>query len=337
MTIRIAINGFGRIGRQLTRLLCSERREGIHLAAINTLEDCTTAAHLLKYDSIQGISSTEIQAIANKLQIGRDEIPIFHEPYPGDLPWQEHKIDLVIECSGHFTAGWQAANHIKAGARKVIICAAAKDPDITICMGVNQNSYNPARHKIISGSSCTTNCLAPIAKIINDNWGIAAGMATFIHSYTSSQHLLDTVDDDPRRARAAGHNLIPSKTSAAHQIPLVIPELAGKFTGMAVRIPTPDVHLADFTARLHTPLSRHDLLGVLEKEACNRLRGLIQISKEPLVSIDFKNNPFSCVVDAQHTIVNQNFIKILVWHANEFSYCHRIIDLINFISKDLKD
>ncbi len=332
MPFRIAINGFGRIGRQLTRLLCSDPRPGLCLSAINTMEDCATAAHLLKYDSIQGIMPMRVTVQDQELQLNHLSIPVFHEPVPGRIPWQRHKIDLVIECSGHFTTEGQAVGHLEAGAGRVVISAAADEPDITICIGVNHKDYQADHHRIISASSCTTNCLAPLAKVIDDHWGIAAGLATFIHSSTNSQHLLDTKDSDLRRARAANQNLIPGKTSAAHQIPLVIPCLKGKFDALSIRVPTPHVHLADFTARLNKPIARTDFFNTLEEISCGDLRGIMRVSHEPLVSIDFKNSLCSCVIDAAQTIIKHDMVKVLVWHANEFSYCQRIIDLVNFIA-----
>ena len=331
MPIRVAINGFGRIGRQITRLLSSQHNNTLQLAAINTLEDCETIVHLLRFDSIQGVNEAQIYSSANKLFINNTKIPVYHESVPHDIPWNVDNIDVVIECSGRFTNGRQAAAHLNSGAKKVVISAASEDPDVTICMGVNQPSYDPASHKIISGSSCTTNCLAPLAKVINDNFGIVTGFATFIHSSTNSQHLLDSVDSDPRRARAAGINLIPTTTSAAQQIPLVIPSLINKFDALAIRVPTPDVHLADFTIRLNQKITKADLLKTLEIAAQGEMRRILQVSQEPLVSIDFRNSSHSCVIDATQIKVNHDMIKILVWHANEFSYCQRLIDLVNFI------
>ncbi len=330
MSIRIAINGFGRIGRQLARIVLSEPEKGLKLVAINTLEDCAAAAHLLKYDSIQGMATAHISAIAGGLCVNGAQIPVYHESSPDAIPWRQDNIDIVIECSGHFTRGNKAALHLKNGVKRVVITAAA-EADITICIGVNQHNYEPARHKIISGSSCTANCLAPLVGIINDTWGIKAGFATFIHSSTNSQHLLDTVDSDLRRARSATLNLIPCKTSAARQIPLVIPQLHNKFDAMAVRVPTPAVHLADFTALLRRNPASTDILAVLEKAARGRLRGIMRLSHTPLVSIDYRNSRHSCVIDAGRLIVRDNMLKIMVWHANEFSYCQRIIDLISFI------
>jgi glyceraldehyde 3-phosphate dehydrogenase len=331
MSIRIAINGFGRIGRQLTRILCTDSYKGLKLVAVNTLENCATAAHLLKYDSIQGVAEADISANSNGLRIAGSAIPFYHEPAPGNIPCQNNKVDVVIECSGHFTNGRQAADHLKAGAKRVVITAAATNPDITICMGVNQESFSPTHHKIISGSSCTTNCLAPIAKLINDNWGIKSALATFIHSSTNNQHLLDTGDIDPRRARAAGLNLIPCKTSAAHQIPLVIPQLRHKFEALAIRVPTPDVHLADFTVQLNKNISRSNLLEALQEAADGELDKIMRLSDAPLVSIDFRNASHSCIIDTNQIQVNNNLIKILIWHANEFSYCQRIIDLVRLV------
>ncbi len=332
MPIRIAINGFGRIGRQLARIICSEPKSGVELVAINTLEDAGTAVHLLKHDSIQGIFTIPATARNKELYINNFNIPIFHKARPANIPWPE-KTDIVIECSGHFTHDRQAAGHLESGAQKVIISAAATAPDITICMGVNHDLYNGNHHNIISGSSCTTNCLAPLAKAVNDIWGIKNGLASFIHSSTNSQHLLDTVDKDPRRARAAGLNLIPSTTSAARQIPLVIPQLTNKFDALAIRIPTPDVHLVDFSVQLMKSTSRLEFLEKLTDYANKNLKKIMRLEHEPLVSIDFRNSHHSCIIDAEQTIVQGDMVKIIAWHANEFAYCQRLIDLANFIGK----
>ncbi|VAW36955.1 NAD-dependent glyceraldehyde-3-phosphate dehydrogenase [hydrothermal vent metagenome] len=333
MALRIAINGFGRIGRQLTRLLTQFPAENVKLAAVNTLETTATAAHLLKYDSCQGIFPAEISSHNDILQVDHHKISFFHEPDPALLPWQDENIDLIIECSGHFTDAERAAAHLAAGAKRVLITAAASNVDAIICLGVNENSYRPEEHKIISSSSCTTNCIAPALSAINRLWGVEQALATFIHSSTSAQHLLDHFDPDPRRARAAGLNLIPCPTSASHQIPAVIPTLRGRFDALAIRVPTPHIHLADLTICLrHTP-DRADFTAALAEEAASTLQGIMRISNEPLVSIDLKGSKHSCVIDAEHVHFQDNMVKLLIWHANEFAYCCRIKDIIELIAR----
>ncbi len=333
MALRIAINGFGRIGRQLTRLLIQLPVENVKLAAVNTLETAATAAHLLKYDSCQGIFPAEISVHNDILCIDRHKIIFFHEPDPALLPWQTENIDLIIECSGHFTEADRAAAHLAAGAGRVLITAAARGADAIICLGVNEGLYRPSQHKIISSSSCTTNCIAPALSAINRLWGVEQALATFIHSSTSAQHLLDHFDSDPRRARAAGLNLIPCPTSASHQVPAVIPALRGRFDALAIRVPTPHIHLADLTICLrHTP-DRADFTAALAEEAATALQGIMKISHEPLVSIDLKGSKHSCVIDAEHIHFQDNMVKLLIWHANEFSYCCRIKDIIELIAR----
>lgn len=333
MALRIAINGFGRIGRQLTRLLAQFPTKNVKLIAVNTLEPTTTAAHLLKYDSCQGVFPGEISVHNDILFIDHHKITFFHEPNPALLPWQAEKIDLIIECSGHFTAADKAAAHLTAGAGRVLITAAATNADAIICIGVNEDTYRPEQHKIISSSSCTTNCIAPALTAINRLWGVKQALATFIHSSTSAQHLLDRFDPEPRRARAAGLNLIPCPTSASHQIPAVIPALRGRFDALAVRVPTPHIHLADLTICLRRPPGRANFLAALEEEAASGPQGVMKISRDPLVSIDLKGSRHSCVIDAEHIRFQDNMVKLLIWHANEFSYCCRIKDLIELIAR----
>ena len=333
MAIRVAINGFGRIGRQLTRLMLQSPSEIYELYAINSLEKIEVAAHLLKYDSVHGTYPGEISIQQDHLVVDGYKIKYLSEKQPVNLPWKKHNIIIVAECSGKYTAGNLAAQHLTAGAKKILITAASKNPDKTLCVGVNLNEYDEQKHNIISGSSCTTNAIAPLLKILNETIGISACLATFLHSYTNSQPLLDTGGPDLRRARAAITSILPTTTSAVQQIPELLPGLAGKFDGLAVRVPTPDIHLADLTIRAHNTISIIDLLNELKKASKTTLQGILQVSDIPLVSIDNKGSQYSCIVDGQSVIIQGNIIKLLIWHDNESSYAKRMLELILFMAK----
>lgn len=334
MAIRIALNGFGRIGRQITRLLFSEYGAGLELTAINTLEPIECAAHLLRYDSTHGPFAQAVTIAGQQLCIDGHAVTFLNQPDAAILPWRELGIDIVIEASGQLSDRPQAARHLHAGAHKVLITAAATDPDLTLCLGVNQECYLPHRHHIVSASSCTTNCLAPVAKLVHERFTIATSLATFLHSYTSSQHLLDLQrGTDLRRMRAAGRNIIPTSTSASRQLPEVLPALQGKFTALAIRVPTPEVHLASFTARVRHPTTREEITELLSEAARGPLRGILDLSREPLVSIDFKGRTPSAIVDRDTIkVMAGDMIQLMIWHDNESSYCKRIIDLVRYVA-----
>lgn len=330
MAVSIAINGFGRIGRQLTRLILSESYPTISLQAVNTLENIDVAAHLLKYDSCYSIFPFPVSCESNRLVINNTPIAWSNESDPDKLSWTDHDVDIVIECSGT-NSSRRAEKHINSGAHKVIITAAARNSDITLCMGVNHTQYDSSKHHIISGSSCTTNCIAPVAKIINDNLGVVSSMATIIHSYTNTQNILDNAHDDLRRARSATKSLIPTQTSAVWQLPEVIPQLKGKFDGLAIRVPTPLMHLADVSFLLSRETSRTELINLFEDASLNSFKNILALSPEPLVSCDFIGSTYSSIVDLENIHINKNLVKILLWHDNEHAYCCRILDLIRHI------
>lgn len=331
MPTRIAINGFGRIGRQLTRQLLDPASTDFTLCAVNTIESIETAAHLLRYDSCYGQFPLDISREHQTLRIGKHSIAFYHQNDPNQLPWKELGIDIVLECSGKTTSE-RSVQHIASGAKKVLITAAAHSPDITLCMGVNHARYNHDLHHVVSGTSCTTNCIAPVAKLIDDTLAIEAGHATFLHSYTNSQPLLDAVGSDLRRSRAAALNIIPTTTSATHQLPLVLPRLKGKFAAIAVRVPTPNTHLADFTVKVARPTTRAEILQIMEEASHSTMKGIVQIDRAQLVSRDIIGTSCSSVIDAENIYVQDDFIKLLIWHDNEFSYCRRIIDLLSHLS-----
>ena len=336
MAIRIAINGFGRIGRQITRLLFSGFGKGVELRAINSLEPLECAAHLLRFDSNHGGFSLPVTSRGQELIIAEQAISFYNQSDPGCLPWRELGIDLVIEASGQLRDRHQADQHLRAGARKVVITAAAHNPDLTLCFGVNQDSYRPEIHHIISGSSCTTNCLAPALKVLNDRIAISTCLATFLHSYTSNQNLLDLQQgNDLRRMRAAGKNIIPTTTSATQQLPEVIPELIGRFHAVAIRVPTPEVHLAYCTMSLSRHTTAQELLDLFSEAAQGSLNGILAITHAPLVSIDFKGAKHSSVIDSDTIkVINGDMVQLMIWHDNESSYCKRIIDLVRYVTSN---
>lgn len=334
MKIRVAINGFGRIGRQVAKLILTNKPGNLELVAVNTLEKIETCAFLLKYDSTQGILPANVQSERTFLFVD-DNPPISFLTYPdpSSLPWKSLDIDLVVECSGNCSDKNTATMHLKAGAKKVLITAATSNCDITLCHGVNNCEYDPVFHNLISASSCTTNCVAPVAKVIDAAFGIDSGMATFLHSYTSSQPVLDSFGEDPRRSRSAALNIIPTTTSAEHQLPIILPQLKGRFKAIAIRIPTSIVHLADFTIKLKRNASKGALQNALESAANQEMKGIIAISHVPLVSVDYKKSSYSSVVDFEASKSYNDLVKLLIWHDNEFSYSSRVVDLISFISK----
>ncbi len=332
MTIRVAINGFGRIGRSAFRAALTKSAP-MEIVAINDLGKPDMLAHLLKYDSIHGIFPFSIEIKGQSMIVDGREIKILAERNPVDLPWKELGVDVVIESTGHFTDREGAAKHLSAGAKKVVISAPAKNEDITIVMGVNDDKYDPQQHHIISNASCTTNCLAPVAKVLLEEFGIEMGMMTTTHSVTNDQRILDFEHSDWRRARAAFQSMIPTTTGAAKAVALVLPELKGKMTGLAVRVPTPNVSLVDFVANLSRPTTVEEVNSKLENAANGKLKGVLEFSKLPLVSIDYNGNPASSIVDSLSTLMlGERMVKILAWYDNESGYSNRVIDLITMIA-----
>jgi len=334
--IRVAINGFGRIGRNTLRAALghSQYRKKFEIIAINDLGNTEILAHLLKYDSIYGKFDGTIQVKKDGLDVNDQHIKFFSEVNPSKLPWSKLSIDVVIESTGMFRTRDGVSKHLEAGAKKVLISAPAKDPDITIVLGVNEHLYDANKHKIISNASCTTNSLAPPVKVLQDAFGIKQGFMTTIHSYTGDQRILDFPHKDLRRARAAAVSIIPTTTGAAKAVTLVIPELKGKLDGMAVRVPTPDGSLTDLTCVLKKEVTRDEINSALKKAAENHLQGIMQYTEEPLVSIDIVGNPHSAIIDGLSTKVmgeHGKFIKVLSWYDNEWGYSCRLVDLINYM------
>ncbi|MSM38270.1 MAG: type I glyceraldehyde-3-phosphate dehydrogenase [Geobacter sp.] len=330
--MRIAINGFGRIGRMVLRAAAKEK--GIEFVAINDLTDAKTLAHLLKYDSVHGIFPGKVEATDDAIIVNGKVIKIYAEKDPSLLPWKKEKIDIVLESTGRFTARDKAELHLKAGAKKVIISAPATNEDITIVMGVNDNLYDPKKHHIISNASCTTNCLAPVAKILNDAFGIEKGLVTTVHSYTNDQNILDLPHKDLRRARAAAMSMIPTSTGAAKAVSLVLPELKGKLDGMAIRVPTPNVSVVDLVATLKKKTDADKVNAAFKKASRGDLKGILGFCEEPLVSIDFNGNPLSSIVDALSTkVLDGNMVKVLSWYDNECGFSQRVVDLFKLVGK----
>ena len=332
MTTRIAINGFGRIGRQVTKALFEHHKDSFDLVAVNDLGDVQTMAHLFKYDTNYGLFDGEVEIVDGDLSINGDRLKVLSERDPSRLPWAEMGVDIVVESTGIFRDRETAALHIAAGAKKVIISAPAKGEDITICMGVNDEKYEPDSHHVISNASCTTNCLAPAAKVVNDTVGIEQGLMTTVHAYTTDQRILDLVHEDLRRARAAGMNIIPTSTGAAKAVALVVPELDGKFDGMAMRVPTSTVSVVDFVAKVSEPGSTDELMEAFAAAAAGPMRGILDVSYEPLVSSDFQGNPHSSVIDAEFTACYGDLVKVVTWYDNEWAYSVRVADLAAFIA-----
>ena len=332
MAVRIAINGFGRIGRNILR--ASLKEKDLDFAAINDVTDAKTLAHLLKYDSVFGILDADVKAKDNSILVNGKEIKITAIKDPAQLPWKDLKIDVVLECTGLFTDKEKAAGHITAGAKKVIISAPAKNEDITICMGVNHEKYDPKRHHVISNASCTTNCLAPVAKVLMEEFGIVRGLMTTIHAYTNDQKILDLPHKDLRRARAAGLSMIPTTTGAAKAVSLVIPELKGKLDGIAVRVPVPTVSLVDLVAELQKDVTEVDVNNAMKKAADGRLKGILQYSDEELVSVDFKGNTHSSIFDAKSTkVIGKRMLKVFSWYDNEWGFSCRMKDLVKMMAE----
>lgn len=335
MTIRVGINGFGRIGRQVLKAIREYYPEDIDVVAFNDLGDLNTMAHLFRYDSNYGVYPGTVDVSDGALIVDGDTITALSERDPAQLPWGELGVEVVIESTGIFRDKASASKHITAGARKVIISAPAKGEDLTIVLGVNQDWYDPAAHDILSNASCTTNCLAPAAKVVNDAFGIQQGFMTTIHSYTNDQQILDLPHSDLRRARAAAVNMIPTSTGAAQAVALVVPELKGKFDGMAVRVPTPTGSLVDFVASVDRVPGKSELIDAFEEAAAGPMRGYLDVSHEPLVSSDYVGNPHSSVIDALATDVAGNLVKVITWYDNEWGYSCRTADLTKFVGDRL--
>jgi glyceraldehyde 3-phosphate dehydrogenase len=334
--IKVAINGFGRIGRNTLRAALGHSQYGnkFEVIAVNDLGNTQTLAHLFKYDSIYGKFNGSIEAKDDGIVVNGKFIKFLSQVNPSKLPWKELDIDVIIESTGLFRTREGASQHLEAGAKKVIISAPAKDPDLTVVLGVNEHLYNPEKHNIISNASCTTNSLAPPVKVLNDNFGIVQGFMTTIHSYTGDQRILDFPHKDLRRARAAAVSIIPTTTGAAKAVTLVIPELKGKIDGIAVRVPTPDGSLTDFTCYLKRNVTKDEVNNIMKSASENHLKGIMEYSEEPLVSTDVIGNPHSAIIDGLSTKVmgeNGNFVKILSWYDNEWGYSCRLIDLLNYI------
>lgn len=331
MATKIGINGFGRIGRNVFR--ASLAKKDIEIVAINDLTDAKTLAHLLKYDSVHGIFDAEVKAGENCIYVNGKEIKVIAEMDPAKLPWGELGVDIVVESTGRFTQRDKAAAHLAAGAKKVIISAPAKEEDITIVMGVNHDKYDAANHHVISNASCTTNCLAPFAKVLNDNFGIKRGLMTTVHAYTNDQRILDLPHKDLRRARAAGQSIIPTTTGAARAVALVLPELKGKLNGFAMRVPTPNVSVVDLVAELEKPATAEEINAKLKEAAEGELKGVLGYTDEPLVSKDFCGNANSSIVDGLSTmVIEDNMVKVVSWYDNEWGYSNRVLDLASYIA-----
>jgi len=333
MAIRVGINGFGRIGRNVLRACLASK--DIEWVAVNDITSAKTLAHLLKYDSVHG-RLDGVRADGDGLAIGDRKLKVLAERDPAKLPWKDLKVDVVLECSGLFTDRDSAAKHLAAGAKKVIISAPAKGADLTLCYGVNHTAYDPAKHHVISNASCTTNCLAPVAKVLHESFGIKRGLMTTVHAYTNDQRILDLPHEDLRRARAAALSMIPTTTGAARAVGEVLPALKGKLDGMAVRVPTPNVSVVDLTAELEKSTTEADINAAVKAAAEGPLKGILAYSDEPLVSIDFNDNPHSSIFDAPSTkVMDGNFIKILSWYDNEWGFSTRMGDVTRYIGASL--
>ena len=332
MAVKVGINGFGRIGRNIFR--AALERSDIDFVAVNDITDTKTLAHLLKYDSVLGNLGADIKASETSITVDDDEFRVFSERDPGKIDWASVGAEIVVESTGLFTKRDDAAKHLRDGVKKVIISAPAKNEDITIVLGVNDEAYNPQEHHVISNASCTTNCLAPVAKVLHDNYRIKKGLMTTIHSYTNDQHLLDLPHKDLRRARAAALSIIPTSTGAAKAIGLVLPDLKGKLDGFALRVPTPNVSVVDLVVEVEKATSKEEVNEAMKQAANGQLSRYLQYSEEPLVSVDFRKNPYSSILDAEYTnVIEGTMIKVLSWYDNEWGYSSRVIDLIDYLVK----
>jgi glyceraldehyde 3-phosphate dehydrogenase (phosphorylating) len=332
MSIKVGINGFGRIGRNIMRAAMDD--SSIDIVAVNDLTNAATLAHLLKYDSILGNLKAATSAKGDRITVGKDEFQVLSMRDPAQLPWKSLGVDVVFEGTGLFTNRDDAAKHISAGAKKVIITAPAKKPDLTVVLGVNEDKYDPAKHHIISNASCTTNCLAPVAKILHETFGIRKGWMTTVHSYTNDQNLLDLPHKDLRRARAAALSIIPTTTGAALAVGEVLPEIKGRLDGIAMRVPTPNVSVVDLAVVVDKKTSGEEVNAAFKAAADGPLENILEYSTEELVSIDFRGNPHSSILDAPYTaVMDGDFVKVLSWYDNEWGYSNRCVDLLRYIVK----
>jgi glyceraldehyde 3-phosphate dehydrogenase len=335
MAIRVGINGFGRIGRNVFRASIDEK--DLEFVAVNDITNAQTLAHLLKYDSVHGTLPGNVRAEDGGLTVGARKVKVLAERDPAKLPWKDLGVDLVLECSGFFTDRDQAAKHLAAGAKKVIVSAPSKGADITICMGVNDNAYDPKKHDVLSNASCTTNCLAPVAKVLHENFGIRRGLMTTVHAYTNDQRILDLPHEDMRRARAAALSMIPTSTGAARAIGLVIPALNGRLDGMAVRVPTPNVSLVDLSAELEKNADEKAINAAMKAAAEGPLKGILSYCDQPLVSVDFNDTPFSSIFDSALTrVIDKNFCKVLSWYDNEWGFSNRMRDVSLLVGRQIR-
>ncbi|GHJ38350.1 type I glyceraldehyde-3-phosphate dehydrogenase [Streptomyces sp. TS71-3] len=334
MTIRVGINGFGRIGRNYFRALL-EQGADIEIVAVNDLGDTATTAHLLKYDTILGRLKAEVSNTADTITVDGKTIKVLSERNPADIPWRELGVDLVIESTGIFTKRDDAAKHLAGGAKKVLISAPAKEEDITIVMGVNQDQYDPAKHHVISNASCTTNCVAPLAKVLDENFGIVKGLMTTVHAYTNDQRILDFPHKDLRRARAAAENIIPTTTGAAKATALVLPQLKGKLDGLAMRVPVPTGSVTDLVVTLEREVTKDEINAAFQKAAQGDLKGLLEYTADPIVSSDIVSSPASCTFDSLLTMAEGTQAKVIGWYDNEWGYSNRLVDLTVFVGSQL--
>ena len=331
MALKVGINGFGRIGRNIMRAAMAY--DDIDIVAVNDLTDATTLAHLLKYDSILGNLKADIRATGDRITVDGDQFQVLATRDPAQLPWKALGVDIVFEATGKFTKRDDAAKHLAAGAKRVVISAPAKGPDVTIVMGVNHEAYDPAKHHIVSNASCTTNCLAPVAKVLHDTFTIRKGWMTTVHSYTNDQQLLDLPHKDLRRARAAALSMIPTTTGAASALGEVLPALKGKLDGISVRVPTPNVSLIDLAVLLEKQVTAEDVNAAFQRAADGAYKGIIEYVTAPLVSIDFRGNPHSAMVDAPYTkVLDKDFVKVVAWYDNEWGYSSRCVDLVRYMA-----
>ena len=332
MAVKVGINGFGRIGRNIMRAALGNKE--IDFVAVNDLTNAATLAHLLKYDSVLGNLKAKVEVQGDGIAVDGDVFKVLSFRDPAQLPWKDLGVDVVFESTGLFTDRDSAAKHITAGAKRVVITAPAKGPDITVVMGVNHDKYDPAKHQIISNASCTTNCLAPVAKILHEKYGIKKGWMTTVHAYTNDQQLLDLPHKDLRRARAAALSIIPTTTGAASAVGEVLPELKGKLDGIAMRVPVPNVSVVDLAVLVDKKTSADEVNGAFRDASGGALKGILQYMTEPLVSIDFRGNPYSSILDADYTkVMDGDFVKILAWYDNEWGYSNRCVDLLNYMVK----
>jgi glyceraldehyde 3-phosphate dehydrogenase len=336
MSIKVGINGFGRIGRNIFRAALAAGNRDVEFVAVNDITDAKTLAHLLKYDSVHGTLKAAVKAEDRALVVDGVRLGVFSERDPSKLPWKDLGVTVVLECTGLFTDRDKAAGHLTAGAKKVIISAPAKGADLTICYGVNHTAYKPGEHHVVSNASCTTNCLAPVAKVLHESFGIARGLMTTIHAYTNDQQILDLPHTDLRRARAAGLSMIPTTTGAARAVGEVLPELKGKLDGMAIRVPTANVSIVDLVAELKQTTDEQRINSAIRAAAAGPLKGILACSDEELVSIDFNGSPASSTVDMALTkVMDGNFVKILSWYDNEWGFSHRMVDVATMIGKSV--